>query len=124
MRQERERASPVFSPTMFWEGVHMKPAAPNETVVDRKRVFLVDDHRVLREGLAELINHSADRAVCGEASSPEEALDRIPGAMPDLVVVDLALPVTGGMELLRTLKGRHPRVPRVGCSMHGGAASG
>ena len=96
----------------------MKPAAPNETVVDRKRVFLVDDHRVLREGLAELINHSADLAVCGEASSPEEALDRIPGAMPDLVVVDLALPVTGGMELLRTLKVRHPRVRTLVLSMH------
>jgi DNA-binding NarL/FixJ family response regulator len=88
------------------------------STIEKKRIFLVDDHAVLREGLAELINHSADLAVCGTASSSEEALARIPEARPDLVVVDLALPETGGMELLRLLKLRHPTLPALVLSMH------
>ncbi|MBI3857777.1 MAG: response regulator transcription factor [Planctomycetes bacterium] len=92
---------------------------PKETTaVDKKKIFLVDDHTVLREGLTQLINHSEDLVVCGEASSAEEALDRIPGARPDLVIVDIALPETGGMELLRTLKVRHAGVPTLVLSMH------
>jgi DNA-binding NarL/FixJ family response regulator len=86
--------------------------------VERKKVFLVDDHTILREGLAELINHSDDLTVCGEASSANEALDRIPAVNPDLVIVDLALPETGGLELLRTLKIRHPNLPALVLSMH------
>jgi DNA-binding NarL/FixJ family response regulator len=90
----------------------------SSTSVDKKRVFLVDDHAVLREGLAELINHSPDLVVCGTAATSEEALTRIPEARPDLIVVDLALPDTGGMELLRMLKLRHPLVPALVLSMH------
>jgi len=86
--------------------------------IEKKKIFLVDDHAILREGLAELINHSADLAVCGTASTAEEALARIPEARPDLIVVDLALPETGGMELLRLLKLRHPTLPALVLSMH------
>jgi len=88
------------------------------STLEKKKIFLVDDHAVLREGLAELINHSTDLAVCGTASSAEEALARIPEARPDLIVVDLALPETGGMELLRLLKLRHPSLPALVLSMH------
>jgi len=86
--------------------------------VERKKVFLVDDHTILREGLAQLINDSDTLTVCGEASSAEEALDRIPALKPDLVLVDLALPDTGGLELLRTLRIRHPHLPALVLSMH------
>ncbi len=89
----------------------------DQTVV-RKQVFLVDDHTILREGLATLINQSHDLQVCGEAATSEEALARIPLAKPDLVVVDLSLPDSGGMELLRLLKLRHPEIPALVLSMH------
>jgi DNA-binding NarL/FixJ family response regulator len=94
----------------------MKAASPERT--KKKKIFLVDDHTILREGLAELINRFADLAVCGEASSADEALAKIPEAAPDLVVVDLALPETGGMELLRMLKLRHSGLPALVLSMH------
>ena len=89
-----------------------------EPGVDRKRVFLVDDHTILREGLATLINQSSDLTVCGEASTADEALAKVPVSGPDLIVVDLSLPGTGGMELLRLLKLRHPGVPTLVLSMH------
>lgn len=84
----------------------------------KKGVFLVDDHTVLREGLAEMINLSEDLVVCGEAATAEETLERVPGAKPDLILVDLALPEVGGMELIRTLKLRHPEIPTLVLSMH------
>jgi len=88
------------------------------TSTTRRQVFLVDDHTILREGLATLINQSDDLQICGEASTSEEALDRIPQTKPDLVVVDLSLPDSGGMELLRLLKLRHPEIPALVLSMH------
>jgi DNA-binding NarL/FixJ family response regulator len=90
----------------------------NNVMAEKKRVFLVDDHTLLREGLTQLINHSDNLAVCGEASTVDEALDRIAAVKPDLVIVDLALPDTGGMELLRTLRIRHPELPALVLSMH------
>jgi len=94
----------------------MKPTT--DPVTEKKRVFLVDDHTILREGLATLIRQSADLTVCGEASTADEALARVPAADPNLIVVDLSLPGTGGMELLRLLKLRHPEVPTLVLSMH------
>ena len=96
----------------------MKTPVRNQAETQKKRVFLVDDHTILRDGLVELINHSDTLKVCGEAASAEEALDRIPAAMPDLVIVDLALPDTGGLELLRMLQIRHREIPALVLSMH------
>ncbi|HZE99980.1 MAG TPA: response regulator transcription factor [Planctomycetota bacterium] len=97
----------------------MKAATDKDSSpVEKKRVFLVDDHTILREGLGQLLNQSSDLMICGEASTSEEALNRIPAAKPNLVVVDLSLPDTGGMELLRLLKLRHPDMPALVLSMH------
>jgi DNA-binding NarL/FixJ family response regulator len=85
---------------------------------ERKRIFIVDDHAVLREGLGGLINQSEDLMVCGESASAEEALERIPAAHPDLAIVDLSLPGIGGLELLKTLKLQHPSLHLLVLSMH------
>lgn len=69
-----------------------------------KRVFIVDDHPVYREGLAQIINGERDLRVCGEADDAEHALRNIPELKPDLVVVDISLPGKGGMELLKDLR--------------------
>ncbi len=85
---------------------------------DKKKIFIVDDHAVLRDGLTELINHSDELTVCGEAATAEEALERIPAAAPDLVLVDLSLPGMSGMDLLSALHERHSSLKILVLSMH------
>jgi len=85
---------------------------------NKKRIFIVDDHVLLRDGLTELINRSNDLVICGEASSSEEAQEKIPAAAPDLTVVDLTLPGAGGLELIKILKARLPGMPLLVLSMH------
>jgi DNA-binding NarL/FixJ family response regulator len=65
-----------------------------------------------------LLNQSSDLQVCGEAASADEALERIDTAAPDLAVVDISLPGSGGLELIKTLKVRHPGMPILVLSMH------
>ena len=82
----------------------------------RRRVFLVDDHPIVRRGLVDLIENEADLAVAGEAGSAEEAIERIPAAAPDLVLLDLSLgSVLQGMEVIEKLRGT---VPVLVSSMH------
>lgn len=76
-----------------------------------RRIFLVDDHPVLRNGLADLINRSRDLVVCGEASSAEEGLEKMIDLEPDLAIVDLALTGSGGLDLVKKLKIRLPGLP-------------
>lgn len=67
------------------------------------RVFLVDDHPVMREGYASLIAFEPDFEVCGEAGSAEEAVQRISEVRPDASVIDLSLPGGSGLELIKQL---------------------
>ena len=84
----------------------------------RKRIFLVDDHDVLREGLTGLINNTTDLLACGGASTAEQALQDIPKTKADLVVTDLSLPGTSGLELVKSLKSRYPSLFILVLSMH------
>ena len=85
---------------------------------DRTRVFLVDDHPLVREWLANLIDQQSDMAVCGEAASAAVALSGIGPARPDVAVVDISLGGRSGLELIRDLKQAHPRVAVLVLSMH------
>ncbi|MBO0839621.1 MAG: response regulator transcription factor [Sciscionella sp.] len=69
-------------------------------------VFLVDDHEVVRRGLANLIDAEDDLTVIGEAGSVSHALARIPALRPDVVVLDVRLPDGNGVELARELRSR------------------
>ena len=84
----------------------------------KTRIFLVDDHPIVRIGLTELINQKRDLVVCGEAESAEAALQAIPSLHPDLVIMDLSLKGTGGLGLIKDLKIRHPKLPVLVLSMH------
>jgi DNA-binding NarL/FixJ family response regulator len=86
--------------------------------LERRKVFLIDDHAVVRNGLAELINQAPDLIVSGEAASAEEALAKIEAAPPDIAIVDLTLGDMSGLELLKSLKARHPSLPSLVLSMH------
>lgn len=83
-----------------------------------RRVCLVDDHPVVRHGLAQLINQAADLHVCGEAEDPTEALAVIQRTRPDLVLVDLTLKGRSGLELIKTLNAATPPRPVLVVSMH------
>ncbi len=73
-----------------------------------RRVFVVDDHPVMREGLANLLERAPDLEFAGEAASAVEAMERLPEAQPDLCVVDLSLPGTNGIELIRQIRSLWP----------------
>lgn len=74
------------------------------------RIFVVDDHPLVRDGLALLIGAERDLQVCGSAGSMREALQQIAQAPPDVMVVDLSLKDGLGLELIKTVKERHPQV--------------
>jgi DNA-binding NarL/FixJ family response regulator len=84
----------------------------------KKRVYIVDDHVILRQGLTVLLNNTASLEVCGEASSAELALQDIPKQKPDIAIVDLSLEGTGGLELIKSLQSRQPGLPVLVLSMH------
>ncbi len=74
------------------------------------RVFLLDDHEVVRRGVRELLEVEDDLEVVGEASTAEEALTRIQSARPDVAVLDVRLPDGDGVEVCREIRSRHPDV--------------
>ena len=77
---------------------------------DTIRVFLVDDHEVVRRGLADLLGLEEDMEVVGEASNKEDALHRIPAARPDVAVLDVRLPDGSGVEVCRDIRASMPDV--------------
>jgi len=83
-----------------------------------KKVFIVEDHPVFREGLMQIINSEGDLTVCGEAGDAEHALKAIPGLKPDLVLVDISLPGKSGLELIKELRARNGGVKLLVLSMH------
>lgn len=74
------------------------------------RVFLVDDHEIVRRGVAELINVERDLEVVGEASTVREALARIAATLPDVAVLDVRLPDGSGIDLCRDIRSAHPQI--------------
>ena len=74
------------------------------------RVFLVDDHEIVRRGIADLLGEEPDLDVIGEAASVTEALALMPAAAPDVAVLDIRLPDGNGIELCRELRSRLPSV--------------
>lgn len=76
----------------------------------RFRIAVVDDHPMVRERLAEVINREPDMTVCGEAEDRFQALEVIGETQPDLAIVDLRLKNTHGLELIKDLQAMHPQV--------------
>ena len=72
------------------------------------KVFLVDDHEIVRRGIADLLSDEPDLVIVGEAASVTEALTRVPAANPDVAVLDIRLPDGNGIELCRELRSRLP----------------
>ena len=81
------------------------------------RVFLVDDHPLVRQALRDAMRQERDLEVCGEAGDKDEALQAIAVAEPDLAIVDLRLRSSDGLELVRDLRDQHPKVLSLVLSM-------
>ena len=82
------------------------------------RVLIVDDHPVVRRGLAQVLGGTDDLAFCGEAETAADALHAVAETGPDVAVVDLTLKGKGGLELVKDLHARHPGLPVLVLSMH------
>jgi DNA-binding NarL/FixJ family response regulator len=85
-------------------------------------VLLVEDHPVVRHGLAMLIDHEPDLAICGEAVSIAEAMRCVQQNRPDIVIVDIALPDGSGLDLIKQLHIAEPGLAMLAMSMHDEAA--
>jgi DNA-binding NarL/FixJ family response regulator len=92
--------------------VQLKPQA------DKDKVFLVDDHPIVRQGLALLIDREVDLAVCGEADGGFAALQTISDLRPNIIVLDISLNGPDGLDLLKTIRMREPMLPVLVLSMH------
>ncbi len=90
----------------------------NQTLKDEARILIVDDHPIVRQGLAELVNHEDDLGVCGQAEDSHEALRAIREQKPDMAVVDISLKETSGLELIKDIHSQHPDLPVLALSMH------
>jgi len=84
----------------------------------KHQVFLVEDHPVTREGFAQLINFQTDLQVCGQAGTAGQAFTDIAALKPDLVIVDISLAGTSGIELIKDLVSRDPILKVLVLSMH------
>ncbi len=96
----------------------MQPRAPDRGSQGKKTIFIVDDHPVLRRGLTALIESEPDLAVCGEAATCQAALATIHESQPDLVIVDIALEGQDGLDLIKQMKTRLPKIPGLVLSMY------
>lgn len=74
------------------------------------RVFLLDDHEIVRRGLRELLESDGDMVVVGEAGTAEIAYGRIPATSPNVAVLDIRLPDGDGVEVCREIRSRHPEI--------------
>ena len=83
-----------------------------------KRVLVVDDHPLMREGVAQWIKGAPELEVCGQAESAAQALALAAKLKPDLVLTDIALPGRDGLELIKELQAFHPNLPVLVLSMH------
>ena len=94
------------------------PYPSDATRLSESRIFVVDDHPLVRQGIAQFINQEKDLKVCGEASDGHEALSVMDEMNPDLVIVDIEMKGLSGMELVRNMKVQYPKVPVLMLSMH------
>jgi DNA-binding NarL/FixJ family response regulator len=92
------------------------PEKPGQT--GKRTVFVVDDHPLLRQGLALLINQQQDLEVCGEAEEAQAAMQAIAQRRPDILIVDISLSGPDGLDLLKNVRASYPDLPVLILSMH------
>jgi DNA-binding NarL/FixJ family response regulator len=84
----------------------------------KKRILVIDDHPIVRQGLALMLNREADFVVCGEAEDANGAMLVLASARPDVLIVDISLNGPDGLDLLKNIRTTHPSLPVLILSMH------
>ncbi|MCJ7522748.1 MAG: response regulator transcription factor, partial [Dehalococcoidia bacterium] len=74
------------------------------------RVLVVDDHTIVRDGICALLSLAGDIEVVGEAANGREAMEMVPEIMPDVILMDIAMPLLGGLEATRRIHKEHPDI--------------
>lgn len=95
-----------------------KAPAAQHASGEKSRVYIVDDHAMFRDGLRQMINIEPDLSVCGDAADAAQALNEIRQLRPDLVIVDISLAGTSGIELVKAVKQEFEDIPVLVVSMH------
>ena len=95
----------------------MNPSSSG-TIGRKSRVFIVDDHPLVREGLTNLINGQDDLIVCGEAKDSAQTIEGMVKARPDVALIDISLENESGLELVKQLRSQFPQVALIILSMH------
>jgi DNA-binding NarL/FixJ family response regulator len=90
----------------------------NKISENKTKILIVDDHPIVRQGLAELVNHEDDLVVCGQAEDAHQAMTAIKELRPDMATVDISLKETSGMELIKDIHAQYPNLPVLALSMH------
>jgi len=93
----------------------MPPGSPTNA---QRRVLIVDDHPIVRQGLRRMIDPEPDLVVCGEVQTEREARSAIRALTPDVVIVDISLEQGDGLELVRDVHAQRPDLPMLVLSMH------
>jgi DNA-binding NarL/FixJ family response regulator len=86
--------------------------------MEKIKIFLVDDHQLVRDGIKALLSGISDIIITGEASSGNELLEKIEGSMPDVLLMDISLPDISGIELTRQFNIKYPRIKVLILSMY------
>ena len=89
-----------------------------QSAPSKKRILIVDDHAILREGLSDAIGREPDLEVCGQTGDAFSALELAGSTQPDLALVDISIGGKNGLELIKDLQARHPKIAVLALSMH------
>ncbi len=92
--------------------------SPRRAAETKKRILIVDDHAILREGLSDAIRREPDLEVCGLCGDAYEALELAGRTQPDLALVDISIGGKNGLELIKDLQAHHPQIAVLALSMH------
>jgi DNA-binding NarL/FixJ family response regulator len=96
----------------------MNPTHKSQNMGVKKRILVVDDHPIVRQGLALMLNRETDFVVCGEAEDATGAMLVMASARPDVLIVDISLNGPDGLDLLKNIRTTHPALPVLILSMH------
>lgn len=91
---------------------------PDSSATAKKKIFVLDDHPMIRVGQVETLNGQLDLIVCGQAGTARDAMEAIARLKPDLVITDLNLPDKNGLEVIKDIQALHPGLPVLVVSMH------
>jgi DNA-binding NarL/FixJ family response regulator len=95
-----------------------KKSAASSPAQKKSRILIIDDHVMVREGVAEIIKHEPDLDVCGTATTADEGIEAVRKLKPDLILVDITLPGKNGIEFIKDVRAMNPDLRILVMSMH------